>query len=765
MCLNNPKGSDDMAYIRDRHELLTGCQDRSPWLPETDHNFDFIMVYGIDSDMPERIRVYKEKGYVIHLMTGSAWGEYQDYLNGEWDGQNHWDEAQTDRNGRPIMHGVDVPYLCPTKAFSNYLIEKLKPAVDAGAEAIHFEEPEFWDNGGYSEAFKREYEAYYKAPWQQPHESVEARYKASALKVYLYRRLVSDVSKNIKAYARSKGREISFYVPTHSLVNYTQWKILSPEGLLIDIPTVDGCIAQVWTGTSRVGNVYKRKYNERTFETAFLEYGIMQELVRGTGRRMWFLHDPIEDNPEYTWENFEKNYLKTVAASLMHPMVHRYEVSPWPSRVFKGVYPKKLVIKGGMRAGADLDGAKPIPRSYANRLAAIFQMLGDMDAEDTGFETPDPKFAVFMADSGLYERTYPDSVCHSKGRVEGMNEKFISIISKKRKGLDADNEETALFSEIESDQAHFNDYVTSGPFPHFFSMALPLLKIGIPVRPIQFENLSRYENYLEEYKCILLSYEWMKPQSALDHEKLAEWVQEGGTLIYTGDGNSPYHRISAWWNTEGNHYEDPAEHLFEKMNLPLENGVYACGKGKVICFRSSPARLSLSEEGTDKWLNAIIRETVPEYAYKNHFIMKRGPYRVIACMEECLSDSPVTICGNFVDMLSDNFAPICEKTVKPGEVSILYDLDCMKDNQAILATTARIESMTHTENGCEIVLKAALNIDVMMRLKLDAKGKNVYAKDETGEIKDMEASFDEKSGTLFIKFESTNQKTTVGIYG
>jgi len=162
---------------------------------------------------------------------------------------------------------------------------------------------------------------------------------------------------------------------------------------------------------------------------------------------------------------------------------------------------------------------------------------------------------------------------------------------------------------------------------------------------------------------------------------------------------------------------------------------------------------------------AIIRETVPEYAYKNHFIMKRGPYRVIACMEECRSDSPVTICGNFVDMLSDNFAPICEKTVKPGEVSILYDLDCMKDNQTILATTARIESMTDTEAGCEIVLKAALNIDVMMRLKLDAKGKNVYAKDETGEIKDMEASFDEKSGTLFIKFESTNQKTTVGIYG
>ena len=53
------KGSDCMAYIRDRHELLTGCQDRSPWLPETDFQYDFIMVYGIDDEMPERIRKYR----------------------------------------------------------------------------------------------------------------------------------------------------------------------------------------------------------------------------------------------------------------------------------------------------------------------------------------------------------------------------------------------------------------------------------------------------------------------------------------------------------------------------------------------------------------------------------------------------------------------------------------------------------------------------------------------------------------------------------
>lgn len=752
-----------MAYIRDRRELLTGAQDRSPWSPETDLQYDFIMVYGIDDEMPERIRVYKEKGYVIHLMTGSAWGEYQDYLYGEWDGKNHWDESQMNRHGEEILHGVDVPYMCPTEAFSKYILEKLKPAVDAGAEAIHFEEPEFWDEGGYSEAFKREYEAYYKEKWQPPHLGVEARYKASALKVFLYRRLVSDVSRGIKEYAKSVGREIKFYIPTHSLVNYTQWKILSPEGLLIDIPTVDGCIAQVWTGTSRCGNVYKRNYNERTFETAFLEYGVMQELVRGTGRRMWFLHDPIEDNPEYTWENFEKNYLKTVAASLMHPMVHHYEVITWPTRVYKGVYPKKFVIENGIRGGKNLEGAKSIPRSYANRIAAMIQMLGDMDFEDAGFASDEKKFAVFMADSGLYERTYPDSVLHSSDGTEGMNERFISIIKKKRAGIDAGREEEALFNDIEKDEAHFNDYVTSGPFPQFFSMALPLLKEGLPIRPIQFENLSRYDHYLDEYKCILLSYEWMKPQSESEHEKIRKWIQNGGTLIYTGDGTSPYHRIPAWWNTGVNHYYEPAEHLFECMNLPLENGVYPYGKGKVLCFRVSPAKLSLTKEQTDEWVNTIMKETVPEYVSKNHFIMKRGPYRIAACMEECRLTSPVIMRGNFIDMLSDDFAPISEKTIEPGEVAVLHDLDCVKGDCEILATTARIESMTKTGNECRIVLKAALNIDVMLRLKIDAKGKKVFAKDETGEIKDVKASYDEKSGTLFIKFESTNQKTTVFI--
>ena len=88
-----------MAYIRSKKEELTGYQASGEIRPSVDLGCDFIMVYGIDPTMPERIRQYREKGYVIHLMTGIAWGEYQEYLDGKWDGRKHWDEGQVDRNG------------------------------------------------------------------------------------------------------------------------------------------------------------------------------------------------------------------------------------------------------------------------------------------------------------------------------------------------------------------------------------------------------------------------------------------------------------------------------------------------------------------------------------------------------------------------------------------------------------------------------------------------------------------------------------------
>lgn len=754
-----------MAHIRDRKQCLTGVQDAAPWGPGTDLQYDFVMVYGTDSGMPDRVKKYREKGYVVHLMTGSAWGSYQDYLNGEWDGIDHWDESQTDRFGKPILHGVNVPYLCPTLSFCQYLTEKTKVAVDVGVEAVHLEEPEFWDDGGYSPAFRREYKAFYGEEWQPPHLSCENRYKASALKVYLYRRLVEYVSRGLKEYAKEKyGRELKFYVPTHSLVNYTQWKILSPEGTLLDIPTVDGCIAQVWTGTSRVGNVYRGRYAERTFETAFLEYGIMQELVRGTGRRMWFLHDPVEDNPEYTWENFRENYLKTVIASLLHPAIHHYEAVTWPSRIFNGIYPKKTVFTGGMAGGELMEGAKPIPQSYAQLICSLTQTLGDMDQKDAAFVGNPPQIGIFLADSGLYQRTFPDNVPHSSGGVAGMNDALLSLKYRELAGEDVSADSAAFLARIAADEGLYNDYVTSGPFPHFFGMAMPLIKGGVVLRPVQLENVDRFPDYLKDYDTLILSYEFLKPRKPEYHGVLADWVKKGGRLIYVGDGSDPYHQAKDWWNTGSETWADPAHHLFACLGAKAEPGVQSIGEGILAWYPVSPGRITLTAEAAEAW-QSFVRETAfPGYTWQSRFDMQRGPYRIACCMEEGMDAQPLTIAGNFVDLLENGFPILREKTLQPGENTLLFDLDAVREETVrIIGTSARIFSLEDCGEGYTLTCKAAADITVHMRLKLELQVTKAEAVDENGNRIPVDCAWDGETSTVLLSFDSTNAMTTVNL--
>ena len=106
-----------MAYIRDRAEELTGYQANQEFRPSVDLGCDFVMVYGIDDTMPQRVRQFRDQGYVVHLMTGIAWGEYQDYLDGGWDGRKHWDEGQVQRDGTGVNHNPTVPYMVPTVHF------------------------------------------------------------------------------------------------------------------------------------------------------------------------------------------------------------------------------------------------------------------------------------------------------------------------------------------------------------------------------------------------------------------------------------------------------------------------------------------------------------------------------------------------------------------------------------------------------------------------------------------------------------------------
>lgn len=722
-----------MSYIHDKREERTAFQSGSDLIGQTDCQCDVAMVYRVDESTERRIAQHRERGYVIHLMTGIAWGHYTDFLDGDYDGKDHWDISQRDRWGNDILHSPRVPYLCPTLAFDRYLAESLRKAVDLGAEAIYVEEPEFWERGGYSEAFKREYRLYYGEDWRPPHESLDAYYRSSKLKAYLYARAIDLIGSDLKAYALEKyGRTLKFYVPTHSIINYTQWKIVSPEGKLADIPCVDGCISQTWTGTSREKTWYNGKYEERTFETAYLEYGAMQELVKGTGREMWFLHDPIEDNPRFDWDDYRKNYFCTVAASYLHPLVNKYEICPWPHRVFTGEYPR----------GAE--DAKPIPADYATILNNVFNMSGAIEKLD---KVPSgARIGVFCGDSQLYQRAYPDSEFGGKapeevtGTVLVDGEDFISEI--KRTVLETD----------EPDRENLLKYMASAAFPGFFSLANPLLINGVPLRPVLIDNARRYAGYLDDYDVLVLSYEFMKPDYPDINIAVAQWVRSGGVLVYVGDGFDPYNNISSWWTGK---YANPAEHLFEMLGITPEadKSIFTVGKGAAAVWKTNPALIARSPEDADEY-RAFVSEagakTGVSLEYRNYLDIRRGSFLISACMENSVSAEPKVYDGLFADMFTPGFDIITKKTVAPGQQAVLFDLDAIEDKDLeIIGTSVRFNSLERDGNKVVADVSGASDFRANIRLRVPFEPSAVAIDGKPSEL-----TYDKASRTALISFDS-----------
>ena len=743
-----------MAFIREKEEIKTGFQEIEPWSSEIDLQTDFVMVYGLNESLESRMQQYRERGYKVHLMLGCAWGNYKEYLCGRWDGKEHWDECQTDRNGNPILHGVDTPYMVPTRSFIQYLTEHLCALIDKGITEIYMEEPEFWEAGGYSEAFKKEYLAYYGVDWEPPHTNINAKYRSSRLKAYLYGRLVRHLSRNIKEYGRKTGKEIHFYVATHSLVNYAQWKIMSPESRLLDVDEVDGFIAQVWTGTSGTGNVYEGHYKSRTFETAYLEYGIMQELVKGTDKEVWFLQDPVEDNPEHGWEEYADKYKKTLTAALFWPDVDHYEVCPWPNRVFKGRYPRKVGLAEGMIPTEDMEGAKNIPDTYATFLASMIQTLGDMTKGEN--ETEKDAVGVFLADSCMYQRTYPDHVEHhgQKINLSGMEDWMNRLIFQKE-------EERQLLLSMEKMEYAYKECCA---FPDWFGLTLPLLKYGLPIQPVYFDHMVRYEEYLRKYRYLILSYEFMKPESEEFHHKLVEWVKQGGTLFYIGKDFDPYNYLQEWWQKF--FCDTPAQHLFAEFGMDKEpaNGCYRIGEGNVLVWNEVPALLSVNEAIADKYRNWI-REGLKMGGYHwkmcNYLSVRRDPYIVIASMQESDTGSVYTKEGLFVDLYEDKYPVVERVLVEPGQEKLLFDLEKIKEDVRIIATAARIENMACENGQLSIEAKAIDHIQVNMRIRLPGKPEDLCAHTESGKNMELQSVWDEKSRTVLLSYRSNNEKVHI----
>lgn len=687
--------------------IRTTFQTAQRWKPTTDVRADAVMCYGTRTDLEERVKSWRERGYVTHFMTGIAWGEYQDYFNGRWDGKKHLDEGQVALNNDSVGHGYMIPYIVPTLNYIRYFKEtQIKRVIDAGIDAIFLEEPEFWARSGYSDAFKREWKAYYGTEWKAQHLSPENTYLSNKLKYQLYYRALNEVGTYAKEYGRTKGLNVRVYVPTHSLLNYSQWRIVSPEASLASLDCIDGYIAQVWTGTSREPNYYNGVKKERVFETAFLEYGCMESMTAPTRRKVFFLTDPIEDRPR-DWQDYKRNYQATFTAKLLYPRNNNYEVMPWPDRIYEGLY----------RTSPHSDQRERIPRFYSTQMQVMINTLNQMPLSMKNRVSGNQGISVMMANSLMFQ----------------------------------------------CGPTHFNNYYDP-QLSNFYGLALPLLKRGVPVGITHLENVGYAETW-NDVKVLLMTYSNMKPLDPAAHEHLAQWVRNGGVLVYCGRDNDPYQRVEEWWNTRGRHYEAPSDHLFESLGIRPsgDRADYKVGRGHVYVLRQDPKEFVMQTEGDVDFLSVVKRAyehsaKAGRLKWKNHFYLERGVYTLLSVMEGegPVADHDVTLKGEYIDLFDPELPVLHEKTVSPGEQAFLIDLKKVKQRSLpqVVATAARVSDEVRTEDSYRLTVKSPIETTNSMCVLLPAEPKTVKVTNAQGESQACRQRWEKGSRVLHLSFEN-----------
>ena len=687
--------------------IRTTFQTAQRWKPTTDVRADAVMCYGTRTDLEERVKSWRERGYVTHFMTGIAWGEYQDYFNGRWDGKKHLDEGQVALNNDSVGHGYMIPYIVPTLNYIRYFKEtQIKRVIDAGIDAIFLEEPEFWARSGYSDAFKREWKAYYGTEWKAQHLSPENTYLSNKLKYQLYYRALNEVGTYAKEYGRTKGLNVRVYVPTHSLLNYSQWRIVSPEASLASLDCIDGYIAQVWTGTSREPNYYNGVKKERVFETAFLEYGCMESMTAPTRRKVFFLTDPIEDRPR-DWQDYKRNYQATFTAKLLYPRNNNYEVMPWPDRIYEGLY----------RTSPHSDQQERIPRFYSTQMQVMINTLNQMPLSMKNRVSGNQGISVMMANSLMFQ----------------------------------------------CGPTHFNNYYDP-QLSNFYGLALPLLKRGVPVGITHLENVGYAETW-NDVKVLLMTYSNMKPLDPAAHEHLAQWVRNGGVLVYCGRDNDPYQRVEEWWNTRGRHYEAPSDHLFESLGIRPsgDRADYKVGRGHVYVLRQDPKEFVMQTEGDVDFLSVVKRAyeqsaKAGRLKWKNHFYLERGVYTLLSVMEGegPVADHDVTLKGEYIDLFDPELPVLHEKTVSPGEQAFLIDLKKVKQRSLpqVVATAARVSDEVRTEDSYRLTVKSPIETTNSMCVLLPAEPRTVKVTNAQGESQACRQRWEKGSRILHLSFEN-----------
>lgn len=503
-----------------------------------------------------------------------------------------------------------------------------------------FDEPDYWSRSGYSQVFKDEWQKYYGSPWQAPHSNIDNRYKAEKLKAIMERRHIETILAGMKKLDPS----VKTILEMHSQMNSQMGGFTAAYHDLTMIPALQEVVAEVWMGTSQIPTPLAGKREPRIFELGYLEYSSFHHLLRGTGKKLWFMMDPKEDMPGRAEAEYHNSFIENLLASMMFPQIDDYIPIIWPNRIYGQV-----------------------SKEYETIINTVTGALCDFWQYRNGkLKSGSKGIATFISDS--------------MGRQ------------------------------------------TSDPHPSnfdgLFGLTLPLVCKGVPVEILSLDRTAE-PGYLDKFKVLLLTYEYLKPDKPEMNKAIAEWCRSGGTLVFLNKVD-PYCEVKeSWWRKAG--YASPAEHLFEQFSIdirgaksirtgdkttelissakpfvscsvpaeyaitpsPAPSGgvellntsdnpiVWSSGAGNgTIIYAGLPASfLSSSEDGSRllEYITAYsMKKAGSRYTEQPYYQMDRGPFTAIRTLNK-----EYKLKGTYVDLLTPNLKVLVDPVIEPDACSFL----------------------------------------------------------------------------------------------
>lgn len=633
------------AAIADFVDAKTVFQTNAGYDPRIAIAADAVIVHRHGSAFAPELDSWRQKGFAIGRMFFADSDAANAYWTGKWDGTPYPQDVERDRQGEVVKCAGVRPYMLPTDGWIRYLEEMTDASLEAGANAILPEEPLAHVFTGYEESFRELWRQRYDKPWQPQHSSDEARYLTAQLKNELYLKLERRLAERTGAFAETQGRDIGFVLPIHSLYSNIAAQLVAPLGTSLDIPGVDGYIGQIWTGPVNWALGCYESPRKSFFTSAYVLYDYFTQLTVAGDKKLWLLVDPVEDNPDHTWDEFAQWYKHCIAAMLLMDEVNSYEIMPWPDRIFL--------------PGHSTGGGTPAPEDYRVTILAVTQALQEMPLGGARFQIAWPagvgeaavgRIGVAMADTLMWQR-------QKHPMLQGV-----------------------------------------------YSLFLPLLERGIPVSSFVMER-AHEAAYRSRFDVIVLSYESFKPAEPAMHVSLVGWVRDGGVLVVLGqDGDALDACTDFWWHRRNS--DSALGALLDELGAATsQEGTWPVGSGWVVRNPISPTQFA-QPNAAEKTYLPLIRQALAHAGKKplddsGSFCMQRGLF-VIAHAET----KSLHLTGRLVDVFDPNLGVIDSIQLPPGASGLYRDVASLVEanEPAMLHTTHRLIS----SERCDGVLRLTL---------------------------------------------------------